>query len=274
MINNRYFKIISSNTDDTVIRLTDKDTSSLEEYEMDIINYLDSFKDSNGDISLAGIADNETYDHYKEFKADWKKKASDSISDSVIKRYFDDRGTKIFDKALLILFVISIILTILANIVTGVLPIIENRFYWYFIIFLAIPVAIYLLTPNTYPGRWTPEGKVASEKWENFRKYITDYSLINEKPPESVQVWGKYLVYAATLGKAKEATDTLQEYISAKKLSDDEIATNNLVLFTSKGGYNNLTSSIDSMVESSYSDSGNYGSSGGGGFGGGGGGTF
>ncbi|MDO5826445.1 MAG: DUF2207 domain-containing protein [Methanosphaera sp.] len=274
LINNRYFKIVSSNTDDTILRLTDKNTSGLEEYELDIINYLDSFKDSNGDISLASIADNETYDHYKQFKNDWKKKANDSISDTVIKRYFDDKGTKIFGKALLILFILSVILTILANIVTGVIPIIESRFYFYLIVFMAIPVGIYLLTPNTYPGRWTPEGKVASQKWENFRKYITDYSLINEKPPESVQLWGKYLVYAATLGKAKQATDTLQEYIRAGKLSDEQIATNNLVLFASNGGYNNLTSSIDTIVESSYSDSGDYGSSGGGGFGGGGGGTF
>lgn len=274
LINNKYFKIISSNPDDTILRVTDKDTSTLEEYEVDIIDYLNSFKDADNNISLAGIADKETYDHYSEFKNNWLKKAQDSISDSMIKRYFDDKGTKMFNQALFILFIISIIITIFAIMLIGILPILENYRYLLFIIFLAIPIIIYVIVPNSYPGRWTKEGRVANAQWQNFRKYITDYSLIDQNPPESVQIWGKYLVYAAALGKANEACDSLQRYISAKKLSDKDIATNNLVLFASNGGYSNLTSSFGTIVESSYSDSGNYGSSGGGGFGGGGGGTF
>ena len=274
LINNDYFNIISSNEDDTILRLNNNDTSKLEEYELDILNYLDSFKDSDDNISLASIADNETYDHYKEFKYNWKKKAKESLSDSLIKRYFDDTGTKIFNKALLILFIISVILTIIAIILIGLVTMIETNIYLIYIIFLAIPVGIYLFVPNSYPGRWTEEGRIASQKWENFKKYIEDYSLIDQNPPESVQVWGKYLVYAASIGKASKAAETLQQYIKASKLSDNVVASNNLVYFTSNGGYSNLTSSFNTVIETSYSDSESYGSSGGGGFGGGGGGTF
>ena len=109
--------------------MTDKDTSTLEEYEVDIIDYLKSFKGSDNNISLAGIADKETYDHYSEFKNNWLKKAQDSISDSMIKRYFDDKGTKIFNKALFILFIISIIITIFAIMLIGILPMLENYRY-------------------------------------------------------------------------------------------------------------------------------------------------
>jgi uncharacterized membrane protein len=37
-----------------------------------------------------------------------------------------------------------------------------------------------------------------------LRKYIKDFSLIKEYPPESVKVWNKYLVYATALGIADE----------------------------------------------------------------------
>ena len=274
LINNEYFKIVSFNEKDTILRVNNKDTTNLEEYELDIINYLDSFKDQKGNISLASIADNETYDHYYEFKNNWKKKARDSVSDSLIKQYFDDKGTRIYEKALFTLLIMSVIITISAVLVRGLIPILENKEYYLFLFLIAIPIALYLLIPNTTHGRWTKEGKEASEKWENFKKYIEDYSLIDEKPPESVQVWGKYLVYASALGRAKQATDTLQEYIKASKIPENKIADNNLVLFTSNGGFDHLTSSFNTIVETSYSDSGDYGSSGSGGFGGGGGGTF
>ena len=272
LINNKYFKIVASTDDDTIIRVNNKDTSNLEEYETDIINYLDSFKDSDGNISLAGIADNETYDHYHEFKTNWLEKANKSMPDSLLEQFFDDKGVKIFNKAILMLFGISVLITIIAFIL--LMPILDWGQYWHFLGFVALPVIMYIIIPKTTMGRWNKEGKETSEKWENFIKYIKDDSLINEKPPESVQVWGRYLVYAAAFGQAKQASDTLQKYIKASKLSNDEIISNNIVYFTSCGGYDNFTSSIETIVATSYSDSGSYGSSGSGGFGGGGGGTF
>lgn len=139
-------------------------------------------------------------------------------------------------------------------------------------IVMLIESTLLLSVPNTTPGRWTPEGKEYHDRWSNFKKYISDYSMIEERPPASVQVWGEYLVYAAALGCAKEATKTMKKYFEVGGVSSDYIADNNVIFFAYYGGFTHMDSSFSSLNASS-SDSG-IGSVGGGGFGGGGGGTF
>jgi uncharacterized membrane protein len=70
--------------------------------------------------------------------------------------------------------------------------------------------------PNTFAGRWTPEGKEFHDKWKSFENYINDYSLIKERPPASIQVWGKYLIYAAALGCADEVSKNICQQFHSK----------------------------------------------------------
>ena len=128
--------------------------------------------------------------------------------------------------------------------------------------------------PNYVPGRWTPEGKEFHDKWENFKNYITDFSLIKEKPPASIQVWGRYLVYAAALGCADEVSENMKKYFDIAGVSDDYINRSDAVMFGYYGGFTNLNNTFTALTPSSDSSSGGIGSVGGGGFGGGGGGTF
>ena len=119
------------------------------------------------------------------------------------------------------------------------------------------------------------EGKEYHDKWMNFKKYITDYSLIHERPPESVEVWGKYLVYAATLGCAKQATSTMQKYFDDGGVPKEYIARNNVVFFAYHGGLHHMDSSFRAFNTSNSSAGfGGIGGPGSGGFGGGGGGVF
>jgi uncharacterized membrane protein len=127
--------------------------------------------------------------------------------------------------------------------------------------------------PNTFAGRWTPEGKEFHDKWKSFENYINDYSLIKERPPASIQVWGKYLIYAAALGCADEVSKNMKEYFDLKQISIDTFYDSNVVYFAYWGGFNHMESSFSSLMHTN-TDSGGIGSVGGGGFGGGGGGTF
>ena len=138
---------------------------------------------------------------------------------------------------------------------------------------LFIESIIIFSLPNTFAGKWTPEGKEFHDKWKNFEKYITDFSLIKERPPASIEVWGRYLVYAAALGCADEVSENMKKYFDLKEISQDYINSSDILFFTYYGGFNHMNSSFNSLVQTD-SSSGGIGSVGGGGFGGGGGGTF
>jgi uncharacterized membrane protein len=62
-------------------------------------------------------------------------------------------------------------------------------------------------------GRWTKEGREYYQKWVNFSRFLSDFSLLSEYPPESIIVWEKYLVYGTALGVAEKVISTLQKFI-------------------------------------------------------------
>ncbi|HSV30990.1 MAG TPA: DUF2207 domain-containing protein [Atribacteraceae bacterium] len=70
-----------------------------------------------------------------------------------------------------------------------------------------------LFVRRDFFGRWTREGRKYYLKWNNFSRYLTDYSLLSEHPPESVVLWEKYLVYATALGLASQVMRHLQQLI-------------------------------------------------------------
>ena len=108
---------------------------------------------------------------------------------------------------------------------------------------------------------------------KTLKKYIKDFSLIKERPPASIQIWGRYLVYAAALGCADEVSKNMKKYFELGGVQENYYYDNNVVLFAYYGGFSHMESSFSSLTQSS-TDSDGIGSVGGGGFGGGGGGTF
>lgn len=67
-------------------------------------------------------------------------------------------------------------------------------------------------------GRWTTEGKLYYERWENFKKYLTDFSALKEHPPESIKIWDHYLVYATSLGVAKEVLHNMSLVVPSEQM--------------------------------------------------------
>jgi uncharacterized membrane protein len=66
--------------------------------------------------------------------------------------------------------------------------------------------------------RRTHEGRMLEQRWRRFGAYLTDYSLIPERGPEYLALWGQWLVYAVPLGVA----DTVMRNLNAK-LSEVEL---------------------------------------------------
>jgi uncharacterized membrane protein len=112
-------------------------------------------------------------------------------------------------------------------------------------------------------GRWTPEGRLYYERWNNFRKYLTDFSALKEYPPESIKIWDHYLVYATALGVAKEVLDNMSLVIPSEELKGSHF-------YPIYGSYANFGSGFGSAYASSApSGSAGGGTGGVGGIGGG-----
>ena len=119
-------------------------------------------------------------------------------------------------------------------------------------------------------GRWTPEGQLFHKQWNNFSKYLTDFSALNEHPPESIKIWDFYMVYAVALGVADKALENMKLIVPSEQLEQSHFyPVHHGIVF-------------GSIFQSAYQASAPKGSSGsgiggvggvGGGFGGGGGGA-
>ena len=270
LIDRKYFKVIASNEDDTILRLVNTDTTNLKKFEKLLLDFVSKFE-INGDISLNSIADNGDPHEFKDFKNSWIDETSKEVPDSLIKRYFISKGSTIFKIFAFVLLVLSIILFF------AIIFLEVNKYYWILLVLtllMFVESIIMLSIPNYVPGRWTPEGKEFHDKWENFKNYITDFSLIKERPPASIQVWGKYLVYAAALGCADEVSENMKKYFDIAGVPEEYFNRSDAVMFGYYGGFNHLDTTFAALTPSSDSSSGGIGSVGGGGFGGGGGGTF
>jgi len=116
-------------------------------------------------------------------------------------------------------------------------------------------------------GRWTPEGKLYYKRWDNFRRYLTDFSALKEHPPESIKIWDHYLVYATSLGVAKEVLHNMSLVVPSEQLQGSNF-------YLMHHSYAQFGSGFGSAYASSAPSGGGGGVSGvGGGSGGGGGGA-
>ncbi len=193
------------------------------------------------------------------------------LSKENVARFFDKTGSRYFT----IFGIIGIIISIITYLVLFFLfdPIPASFYAQVSAIILGISSIIAFSLPDKIGGRWTQYGVDYETEWKAFKKYLKDFSLIKEYPPESVLIWNKYLVYATALGIADEVKEAME-----KILPEEELYQSNTYQFHHTGGYHALSSVITTGMYTSTSSSGGGSSGGsggaGGGSGGGGGGAF
>ena len=249
----------------------EKDKSVLKEFELDILNFLGEFE-QDGLISLdqisADLSDRETAKSFRDTYNNWKDDIKDRfLSNDQMDKIFIKKGDtylKIFGVAGIIVAAIVFFVTI-----TDSLP--AAKFALVASIALGLVSIISLILPQKIAGQWTTYGEEYDAKWHNFKKYIQDFSLIKEYPPESVTIWNKYLVYATALGAADAVRKAMELYVPNEQLEGSDI-----YMFHYYGGYALLASSLDTGISTASAGSGDFGGVGdiGGGDIGGGGGAF
>ena len=58
------------------------------------------------------------------------------------------------------------------------------------------------LTQRKLWRRRTPEAETEAERWDAFRRYLTDFPRLDEAPPASLALWERFLVYGIAFGIA------------------------------------------------------------------------
>lgn len=252
-----------------------EDTSKLKNYEKEIIHFLRGYEE-NGVISLDYISEElknrENAKSFRDTYLTWRDDIKEQhLHDDVLQKIFIKKGDnylKIFGGAALVLSAVVFYFT-LNN------PIPAAWVAWISSVVLGVVGIVSLIMPQKIAGQWTTYGEEYDAKWQNFKKYIKDFSLIKEYPPESVAIWNKYLVYATALGVADAVRKAMELSLPHEELEDSEI-----YMFHHYGGYVLLADSLDTGMTTASaadgSDGGDFGGVGdvGGGFGGGGGGAF
>ncbi len=141
--------------------------------------------------------------------------------------------------------------------------------------FLAFPLSIVLLINGILCSRikkkfnvLTQKGVNEKEKWKGLKKYMEDFSLLNEKEVPAIEVWEKYLVYATAFGIA----DKVLKQLKTVYPNIDELDTLNTSTYMYFMYHSNFSTSFSNSISSSISSAHSSATGGGGGFSGGGGG--
>ena len=253
--------------------VTVKNTDGLKRFEKDVIRILKAYE-LDGKISFSYMQDclksesqaRAFQDKYDKWCENFKK---DYLPEGVFEEYFDDTGAELLmfsGIGAIILGVIlvgfSFIFDFKGSFITTIVGVLMG----------IIGIGSFFI-PSGIPGKYTEKGKLFAEKWSKFKKFLQDYSLIKEHPPESIAIWNEYLVYATALGVADEVYKTMKMHVY-NGLNDPSYTSNDLFMFYYLGGHNHLDSSF-STASSTISAADNDSIGGiGGGSGGGGGGAF
>jgi len=248
------------------------DSSSLKEFELDVLNFLGQFEEE-GLISLDRISedlsDRETAKSFRDTYNNWIEHIkSKFLDDNELNKFFNRKGDtylKIFGGVSIAVSVAVFVFTISDSLPAAAVALLMS-------IVLGVVAIISIIMPEKIAGQWTTYGEEYDAKWHNFKKYIQDFSLIKEYPPESIVIWNKYLVYATALGAADAVKKAMELYLPKEQLDGSDI-----YMFHYYGGYFLLSAAFDTGINTASASSGDgFGGVGdvGGGFGGGGGGAF
>ena len=70
-----------------------------------------------------------------------------------------------------------------------------------------------------------------SQKWQGLKKYLEDYSLLNEKRTRDLGLWEQFLVYATAFGISDKVIEEIKTEI---KSNDDEQGDDSISIYEIK----------------------------------------
>jgi uncharacterized membrane protein len=121
--------------------------------------------------------------------------------------------------------------------------------------------------------RRTPKGALLHARWQAFRRYLNDFSRLEESPPASLALWEQFLVYGIALGVAEQVLEAAQLH-APPEISERGSFYSPGIVRSISGAYVFSFSNLENDFSEAFTPPSSSGSGGGGGFSGGGGGGF
>jgi len=133
-----------------------------------------------------------------------------------------------------------------------------------------VVILFVLLSFRRVKTRRTRKGALEAEQWIAFRRYLRDFSRLEEAPPISLALWDQFLVYGISLGVAEQVLE------QARLVAPVELEQASSLYWYGNNGYGggptqNAFVGLESALSGAFTPP-SSGSGGGGGFSGGGGG--
>lgn len=143
-----------------------------------------------------------------------------------------------------------------------------------------VPFVVFILVGRAI-RRWSPAAYLEHKRWQKFRRFLKDFSAIEQAPVRLLAIWEQYYVYAVALGVAEEflkhvgrlaerqtAAVVMPVWFHGTATQPTGVSS----FAASMAGFQTFASNLGSMMQSfSTASSSGGGFSGGGGGGGGGG---
>ncbi|MFH0875658.1 MAG: DUF2207 domain-containing protein [archaeon] len=223
-------------------------------------------------IFLAKLKKTAAAKEFVKLQEDFEKSVD---NDYDIKKYFNEKGNIEFKLFCGLIIALSVALFIVFGIINSArnFPILN---YFHFIVLISVPLGIAgLFVPRNVFGRFTKEGYFIYKKSMNYKRFMTDLTLLKKYPPASIAIWEEQLVYATLFGVADKVLAAMKTTVKEEDMHSSGLYP--LYRYSSLSYLNSSYSVASSTISSSSrggSSGGFHGGGGvGGGFGGGGGGA-
>ncbi|MEG0071519.1 MAG: DUF2207 domain-containing protein, partial [Raoultibacter sp.] len=137
----------------------------------------------------------------------WQGKLSAAI---MANDFFEAKGRKLQVTMVVVAVVFAVLGVVVSFFLANFLPLI-----------FVIPVAVALFVISNFMPRRSREGVDLNARCEALRKWLKDFSSLDERPPTDVKVWGEFMVYAYLFGVAEEAIKNLKDTVPEVFATDD-----------------------------------------------------
>ncbi|MBC7332191.1 MAG: DUF2207 domain-containing protein [Synergistetes bacterium] len=202
LVRKKFLEIRTEKGNDIILKIKGGSDDDLPIVEKEILDFLKSeLKDGEKSWKVLTEKWKNSF-KFKDFFDLWKEKVTWELNPA---RFFTDIGSKLLKLYGLIAIFLGIPFIALSSISQ------YRMFYpkiWNLLLaslgILILSGIISFFMPEQVGGRWTPFGRLYYMKWNAFKRFLSDFSLLKMHPPSSIAIWDKYLVYATALGVAEK----------------------------------------------------------------------
>ncbi|MEF2845698.1 MAG: DUF2207 domain-containing protein, partial [Eggerthellaceae bacterium] len=109
----------------------------------------------------------------------------------------------------------------IAVLLMAVVALLALLFGNWLVVIPAVIVGVALIIVSRFMDRRTQKGADAYARCMALKKWLTEFSTLDERPPLDIKVWGEFMVYALLLGVAEETLKQLR--IAEPELFDPDL---------------------------------------------------